>query len=63
MLRCALALALIAAVAGLLGFTDIAVGAEIAARAIASVVLGLVLLTIFLGPVVARKLGLADRAA
>jgi uncharacterized membrane protein YtjA (UPF0391 family) len=56
MLRLALIFALVAIVAGLLGFTGIAAGAAVVAKAIFYVFLGLVVLFIILGVTVAKKL-------
>jgi uncharacterized membrane protein YtjA (UPF0391 family) len=56
MLRWALIFALIAIVAGLLGFTGIAAGAAVVAKTIFYVFLGLVVVFIVLGVTVARKL-------
>jgi uncharacterized membrane protein YtjA (UPF0391 family) len=55
MLRWALIFALIAIVAGLLGFTGIAVGAAAIAKTIFYVFLGLVVVFILLGVTVAKK--------
>jgi uncharacterized membrane protein YtjA (UPF0391 family) len=56
MLRWALIFALIAIVAGLLGFTGIAAGAAAVAKTIFFIFLGLVVVFILLGVTVARKL-------
>ena len=56
MLRWALVFAIIAIVAGLLGFTGIAAGAAVLAKTIFYIFLGLVVVFIVLGVTVARKL-------
>jgi uncharacterized membrane protein YtjA (UPF0391 family) len=56
MLRWALIFAVIAIVAGLLGFTGIAAGAAAIAKTIFYIFLGLVVVFILLGVTVARKL-------
>jgi uncharacterized membrane protein YtjA (UPF0391 family) len=56
MLRWALIFALIAIVAGLLGFTGIAAGAAVVAKTIFYIFLGLVVVFILLGVTVAKKL-------
>jgi uncharacterized membrane protein YtjA (UPF0391 family) len=56
MLRWALLFAIIAIVAGLLGFTGIAAGAAVIAKTIFYIFLGLVVVFIILGITVARKL-------
>ncbi len=56
MLRWALIFALIAIVAGSLGFTGIAAGAAVAAKTIFYIFLGLVVVFILLGVTVAKKL-------
>jgi uncharacterized membrane protein YtjA (UPF0391 family) len=56
MLRWALIFAIIAIVAGLLGFTGIAAGAAVIAKTIFYIFLGLVVVFIVLGVTVARKL-------
>jgi uncharacterized membrane protein YtjA (UPF0391 family) len=56
MLRWALLFAIIAIVAGLLGFTGIAAGAAVLAKTIFYIFLGLVVVFIVLGLTVARKL-------
>jgi uncharacterized membrane protein YtjA (UPF0391 family) len=56
MLRLALLFAIIAIVAGLLGFTGIALGAAAIAKTIFYIFLGLVVVFIVLGVTVARKL-------
>ena len=56
MLRWALLFAIIAIVAGLLGFTGIAAGAAVLAKTIFYIFLGLVVVFIILGITVARKL-------
>ena len=56
MLRLALLFALIAIVAGLLGFAGIAVGAAAIAKTIFYVFLGLVVVFLILGVTIAKKL-------
>ena len=56
MLRWALLFAIIAIVAGLLGFTGIAAGAAVLAKTIFYIFVGLVVVFIILGVTVARKL-------
>ena len=56
MLRWALIFAIIAIVAGLLGFTGIAAGAAVVAKTIFYVFLGLVVVFILLGVTIAKKL-------
>ena len=56
MLRLALLFALVAIVAGLLGFTGIAAGAAVVAKTIFYVFLGLVVVFVLLGLTIARKL-------
>ena len=56
MLRWALIFAIVAIVAGLLGFTGIAAGAATIAKTIFYIFLGLVVVFIVLGVVVAKKL-------
>jgi uncharacterized membrane protein YtjA (UPF0391 family) len=56
MLRWALIFALIAIVAGLLGFTGIAAGAAAIAKTIFFIFLGLVVVFLLLGVTLARKL-------
>jgi uncharacterized membrane protein YtjA (UPF0391 family) len=56
MLRWALIFALIAVVAGLLGFTGIAAGAAVVAKTIFYIFLGLVVVFVLLGVTVAKKL-------
>jgi len=56
MLRWALIFAIVAIVAGLLGFTGIAAGAAAIAKTIFYIFLGLVVVFIVLGIVVAKKL-------
>ena len=56
MLRWALIFALVAIVAGLLGFTGIAAGAAVIAKTIFYIFLGLVVVFILLGVTVAKKL-------
>jgi uncharacterized membrane protein YtjA (UPF0391 family) len=56
MLRWALIFALVAIVAGLLGFTGIAAGAAVVAKTIFYIFLGLVVVFILLGVTVAKKL-------
>ena len=56
MLRWALLFAIVAIVAGLLGFTGIAAGAAVIAKTIFYIFLGLVVVFIILGITVARKL-------
>jgi uncharacterized membrane protein YtjA (UPF0391 family) len=56
MLRWALIFALIAIVAGLLGFTGIAAGAAAVAKTIFFIFLGLVVVFLLLGVTLARKL-------
>jgi uncharacterized membrane protein YtjA (UPF0391 family) len=56
MLRLALLFALIAIVAGLLGFTGIAVGAAAIAKTIFYIFLGLVVVFLILGVTIAKKL-------
>ena len=56
MLRWALLFAIVATVAGLLGFTGIAAGAAVIAKTIFYIFLGLVVVFIILGVTVARKL-------
>jgi uncharacterized membrane protein YtjA (UPF0391 family) len=56
MLRWALIFAIIALVAGLLGFTGIAAGAAVVAKTIFYVFLGLVVVFILLGVTIAKKL-------
>ncbi len=55
MLRWALIFAVLAIVAGLLGFTGIAAGFAVIAKAIFYVFLGLVVVFILLGVTIARK--------
>jgi uncharacterized membrane protein YtjA (UPF0391 family) len=56
MLRWALIFAVIAVVAGLLGFTGIAAGAAVIAKTIFYIFLGLVVVFLLLGVTLARKL-------
>jgi uncharacterized membrane protein YtjA (UPF0391 family) len=56
MLRLALLFAIVAIVAGLLGFTGIALGAAAIAKTIFYIFLGLVVLFIVLGVTIAKKL-------
>jgi len=56
MLRLALLFAIVAIVAGLLGFTGIALGAAAIAKTIFYVFLGLVVVFIVLGVTIAKKL-------
>jgi uncharacterized membrane protein YtjA (UPF0391 family) len=56
MLRWALIFAVIAIVAGLLGFTGIAAGAAVIAKTIFYIFLGLVVVFLLLGVTLARKL-------
>jgi uncharacterized membrane protein YtjA (UPF0391 family) len=56
MLRWALIFAVIAIVAGLLGFTGIAAGAAVIAKTIFFIFLGLVVVFLLLGVTLARKL-------
>jgi uncharacterized membrane protein YtjA (UPF0391 family) len=56
MLRWALIFALVAIVAGLLGFTGIAAGAAVVAKTIFYVFLGLVVVFILLGVTIAKKM-------
>ena len=56
MLRLALIFALVAIVAGLLGFTGIAIGAAAIAKTIFYVFLGLVVVFLVLGVTLAKKL-------
>jgi uncharacterized membrane protein YtjA (UPF0391 family) len=56
MLRWALIFAVIAVVAGLLGFTGIAAGAAVVAKTIFYIFLGLVVVFILLGVTIAKKL-------
>jgi uncharacterized membrane protein YtjA (UPF0391 family) len=56
MLRLALIFALVAIVAGLLGFTGIAIGAAAIAKTIFYIFLGLVVVFLILGVTIAKKL-------
>ena len=56
MLRLALLFALVAIVAGLLGFTGIAIGAAAVAKTIFYVFLGLVVVFVILGVTIAKKI-------
>ena len=56
MLKWALVFAVIAVIAGLLGFTGIAAGFAVAAKTLAYIFLGLVVVFIILGVTVAKKL-------
>jgi len=56
MLRWALIFAIIAIVAGLLGFTGIAAGAAVIAKTICYIFLGLVVVFLILGVTIAKKL-------
>jgi len=56
MLRLALLFAIVAIVAGLLGFTGLAIGAAAIAKTIFYIFLGLVVVFIVLGVTVAKKL-------
>lgn len=56
MLRWALIFAVIAIVAGLLGFTGVAAGAAVVAKTLFYIFLGLVVVFVALGLTVARKL-------
>ena len=56
MLRWALIFAIIAIIAGLLGFTGVAAGAAVLAKTIFYIFLGLVVVFIILGVTVAKKL-------
>jgi uncharacterized membrane protein YtjA (UPF0391 family) len=56
MLRLALIFALVAIVAGLLGFTGIAIGAAAIAKTIFYIFLGLVVVFLILGVTIAKKI-------